>query len=246
MIGLAQQYNLDDIKIQEPTENQWSSPIDWNFGVLRAKSQISLTNVVNTSDEPVNVSTYNDLTRTDLHWLAQKQGLKLATHPLYFEISEGRDNKTKDAYNSVKSNYFVTGSGTEYFGDNIIILGIDPIVLDRKKGIMRYTHTALAPRMNSHGNTQNFLGENSWFSKQGRELKYPIDLFESNEDGPKIVDVNFRSYGYVGLEARGLPLYRGFYRDVRLMKNLEMELDKNKKIDKRILGKAKKIENFYN
>lgn len=234
---MAQQYKLDDIKIQEPTENQWSSPIDWNFGVLRAKSQFSLTDVKDTSGNPVNASTYSGLTRADLYWLAQRQSLKLATHSLYFEISEGRDNKTKDAYSSVKGNYFVTGSGTEYFGDDII-LGIDPIVLDREKGVVRYTHTALVPRMNSHGNTQNFLDENSWFSKQGRKLKYPINLYESNEDGPKIVDAYFRSDGYVDAFAGRRPLSRDFLRGARLMRNLEMELMKNRQKN---FGKGKKI-----
>lgn len=214
---------IPQIKLQEPTENEWSKPISYSFGGLNFKGQVALTDLKDTSGNPANASAHSYLTRADLYWLVERQGLELATHPLYLEISEGRDKKTKEVYGSVKGDYFVTGSGIEYFGDKAV-LGINPIVLDREKGVIRYTHTTIVPRMNSNGDEQNFLDENSWFNKQVRGLKYPIDLYESREDGLKIVDALFGSDGGVDADAYGRPLDWGFGRGARLMRNLEMEL----------------------
>lgn len=236
---MAQQYKLDDIKIQEPTENKWSSPINWKFGVVNARSQISLTDVKDTSSNPVNASTYGNLTRADLYWLVQRQGLKLANHALYFEISEGRDSNTKNACNSLETDYFATGSGIELSGDKAL-LGIDPIVLDREKGVIRYTHAALVLRTNSYGDRQNFLDENSWFNIQGRRLNYPIGLYESREDALKIVDVLSILYNNIDPVSRfhdhidasaGRHPFCDLDWNARLMRNLEVEIEKKTKAD---------------
>lgn len=232
---------ISQIKLQEPTENEWSKPISYSFGGLNFKGQVALTDLKDTSGNPANASAYSDLTRADLYWLVERQGLELATHPLYFEISEGRDKKTKEVYDSVKGDYFVTGSGVEYFGDKAV-LGINPIVLDREKGVIRYTHTTVVPRMNSYCDEQNFLDENSWFSKQGRVLKYPIYLHESKENVLKTVVVGLGSGGYVVALAVRRPLDWVFDWGARLMKNLEMEIGEKAKVDKRILEKAGKFD----
>jgi len=214
------QSQISQIKLSEPTENQWSRPVEYTFGGLWFKSQIALTDLRDTSDNRINPSSYGDITRTDVLCLVQEADFSLAPHPLYVEISEGRKSKTKEAFESLKGNYYLTGSGEEYFGSKAV-LGMDPIVVDREKGLVRYRYAVHVERMNSDGNLQEFLhSPSSWFSKQAdRKLNHPIYLYESNEDGLKYVDAGFRSDGDVDVGAYRHPLNR------KLLSNLNFNRD---------------------